>query len=224
MQSGKKIPKWMPRARVGIYVGKSLRHARSVSLVLNPRTGLVSPQYHCKYDDTFETVRGLREDTHGTWKEKCGFSKASTTTKQSTTTTTTTTRAKVPVELEDVQVPEVLNEVLDGTNEYQEEVLPPDIDVPEQAHEEHEGAPVLPPHEGANVPEPIVHGTRRSTRAWRPTQRYLEGKEQEAVSLPAAARIAEYDEECKTFIDDVHPFSVLASTDGDTMYWDQAIK
>jgi hypothetical protein len=162
MQSGKKIPKWMPRARVGIYVGKSLRHARSVSLVLNPRTGLASPQYHCKYDDTFETVRGLREDSHGTWKENCGFSKASTTTKR---TTTTTTSAKVPVELEDVQVPEVLNEVLDGTNEYQEDLLPPDIDVPEQTHEEHEGAPVLHPHEGANVPEPIVHGTRRSTRA-----------------------------------------------------------
>jgi hypothetical protein len=60
IQSGKKIPKWMPRARVGIYVGKWLRHARSVSLVLNPRTGLVSPQYHCKYHDTFETVRGKK--------------------------------------------------------------------------------------------------------------------------------------------------------------------
>jgi hypothetical protein len=69
-----------------------------------------------------------------------------------------------------------------------------------------------------------VHGTRRSTRAWRPTQRYLQGKEQEAISLSAAASIAEYDEECKTFIDDVHRFSVLASKDGDTMYWDQAIK
>jgi hypothetical protein len=30
MQSGKKIPKWMPRARVGIYLGKSPRHARNV--------------------------------------------------------------------------------------------------------------------------------------------------------------------------------------------------
>jgi hypothetical protein len=59
MQSDKKIPKWMPRARVVIYVGKSLRHARSVSLVLNTRTVLVSPQFHCKYDDTFETIRGL---------------------------------------------------------------------------------------------------------------------------------------------------------------------
>jgi hypothetical protein len=91
-------------------------------------------------------------------------------------------------------------------------------------NEEHEGVSVLHPHEGANVQEPIVHGTHRFTRAWRPTQRYLEGREQEAISLPASARIAEYDQEYKSMIDDVHPFSVLASTDGDTMYWDQAVK
>jgi hypothetical protein len=58
LQAGKKIPKWMPRARVVIYLGKSPRHARNVALVLNPRTGLVSPQFHVRFDDTFETVKG----------------------------------------------------------------------------------------------------------------------------------------------------------------------
>jgi hypothetical protein len=51
LQAGKKIPKWMPRARVGIYLGKSPRHARNVALVLNPRMGLVSPQFHVRFDD-----------------------------------------------------------------------------------------------------------------------------------------------------------------------------
>ena len=51
------IPKWSPRARLGINLGFSPRHARSVSLVLNPQNGLASPQYHVKHDDFFETVK-----------------------------------------------------------------------------------------------------------------------------------------------------------------------
>ena len=44
LQSGlSMIPKWEPRARMGIYVGRSPAHASSVGLILNPRTGHVSP-------------------------------------------------------------------------------------------------------------------------------------------------------------------------------------
>ena len=50
MQDNKKGPKWSERARVGIYLGNSPRHARSVGLILNLTTGLVSPQYHVSYD------------------------------------------------------------------------------------------------------------------------------------------------------------------------------
>jgi hypothetical protein len=42
--------------------------------VLNPNTGMVSPQYHLKYDDTFETIRGIREPEHRIWRQKCYFS------------------------------------------------------------------------------------------------------------------------------------------------------
>ncbi|KAL7463024.1 hypothetical protein ACHAXS_005996 [Conticribra weissflogii] len=52
-------PKWEPRARLGIYVGRSPNHAGSVALVLNPKTGLVSPQYHVVFDDDFTTVPHL---------------------------------------------------------------------------------------------------------------------------------------------------------------------
>ena len=38
------------------------RHARSVALVLNPRTGHVSPQFHLKFDDFFETVQDKPTD------------------------------------------------------------------------------------------------------------------------------------------------------------------
>ncbi len=47
LQSGIAGPlKWEPRSRLGIYVGHSPSHAGSVALVLNPRTGHVSPQFH----------------------------------------------------------------------------------------------------------------------------------------------------------------------------------
>ncbi|KAL7464723.1 hypothetical protein ACHAXS_005078 [Conticribra weissflogii] len=49
------IPKWEPRARLGIYVGRSQHHAGNVALVLNPKTGLVSPQFHVVFDDDFTT-------------------------------------------------------------------------------------------------------------------------------------------------------------------------
>ena len=53
-------PKWDARSRLGIYVGHSPLHAGSVALVLNPKTGLVSPQYHVVFDDDFSTVPSLR--------------------------------------------------------------------------------------------------------------------------------------------------------------------
>jgi hypothetical protein len=70
LQERRKINKWMPRARIGIYLGKSPRHARSISLILNHRTGMVSPQYHIKFDDTFETIKGSSDPEHGTWKAR----------------------------------------------------------------------------------------------------------------------------------------------------------
>ncbi len=53
---GGKIPKWEPRARMGIYIGRSPSHAANVSLILNPRTGHISPQFHVIYNDDFMTV------------------------------------------------------------------------------------------------------------------------------------------------------------------------
>ena len=71
LQGGKKINKWIERARVGINLGPSPKHASSVSLVLNPTTGLVSPQFHVKHDDFFETIsdRSNRQHEDGLWKE-----------------------------------------------------------------------------------------------------------------------------------------------------------
>ena len=54
--SGLGTPKWEPRSRCGIYLGHSPHHAGNVALVLNLRTGHVSPQFHVVFDDEFSTV------------------------------------------------------------------------------------------------------------------------------------------------------------------------
>ena len=61
--NSKAIPKWDPRARLGVFLGHSPVHANSVALVLNPATGHVSPQYHVVFDDNFTTVLHLRAGT-----------------------------------------------------------------------------------------------------------------------------------------------------------------
>jgi hypothetical protein len=59
LQDGHKIPKWEPRARLGMFVGFSPLHSSLVPLVLNILTGKISPQYHVVFDDKFETVPSL---------------------------------------------------------------------------------------------------------------------------------------------------------------------
>ena len=62
LQSNPKgVPKWGPLSRLGIYVGHSPAHAGSVALVLNPKSGLVSSQFHVVYDDQFSTVLYMRD-------------------------------------------------------------------------------------------------------------------------------------------------------------------
>jgi hypothetical protein len=64
LQDHKKIRKWSDRTRVGINLGYSSRYAHNVSLVLNLQTGLVSPQYHCQYDDFLRPLQVHRQDQY----------------------------------------------------------------------------------------------------------------------------------------------------------------
>ena len=69
-------PKWEPRACLGIYLGHSPSHAGRVALVMNPKSGLVSPQFHLVFDNIFETVPHLRADTvPDSWEDLVASSK-----------------------------------------------------------------------------------------------------------------------------------------------------
>ena len=50
----KYIPKWTPQSRKSVYLGISPQHAGSVALVLNPKTGNISPQFHIIVDDDLQ--------------------------------------------------------------------------------------------------------------------------------------------------------------------------
>ena len=56
LQQGQKLPKWQPRSRRGVFLGFSRVHSSDAPLVLNLKTGYISPQYHIVFDDTFSSV------------------------------------------------------------------------------------------------------------------------------------------------------------------------
>ena len=62
LQDGKKIPKWNRRSRLGQYLGFSDEHSSLVANVRHLATGYVSPQYHCVFDDLFETVYAAKAE------------------------------------------------------------------------------------------------------------------------------------------------------------------
>jgi hypothetical protein len=62
LQDGHKIPKWAPRARLGIFLGFSKLHSSQVPIVMNVNTGKISPPFHVIFDDKFETVVSIASD------------------------------------------------------------------------------------------------------------------------------------------------------------------
>ncbi len=78
LQSNRPFHKWnINRTRVGIYLGRLPQHSRSIALVLDIKTGLVSPLFHIKMDSWFDTVKQLYKNgkPHGQsiWQIKAGF-------------------------------------------------------------------------------------------------------------------------------------------------------
>ena len=69
LQDGNKIPRFNPRARLGIYMGISPLHASSVGVILNPTTNWLSPQFHCIYDDFFQTVSYTEQNPPPNWEQ-----------------------------------------------------------------------------------------------------------------------------------------------------------
>jgi hypothetical protein len=71
LQEGKKLPRWEPRSRRGVFVGLSTIHASRVPLLLNLANGSITPQCHVVFDDRFSTVEsiGLDESPPAYWED-----------------------------------------------------------------------------------------------------------------------------------------------------------
>jgi hypothetical protein len=80
LASGSQLPRWSPRARLGLNLGPSPMHARNVYLILNLVTRCVSPQYHCCFIDFFEMTRHGAPDDSGTicWQQLAYLDRAKT--------------------------------------------------------------------------------------------------------------------------------------------------
>ena len=63
LKATRRIPKWNMKARMGLYLRPSRRHTISVSIVINPETAIVPPQFHVQQDNFFEMVRSAEINT-----------------------------------------------------------------------------------------------------------------------------------------------------------------
>jgi hypothetical protein len=57
IQEGTSPPKWTKRTTQKVYVGHLHHYSKSVPMVWDPKTKLVSPQFHVMFDDNFDTVQ-----------------------------------------------------------------------------------------------------------------------------------------------------------------------
>ena len=71
LQQNNPYNKWRERAKVGIYLGPSAQHSRNVALVLDRKTGLVSPQFHVTFAPSFAVAKEDKFDSE--WQIKAGF-------------------------------------------------------------------------------------------------------------------------------------------------------
>jgi hypothetical protein len=213
--------KWKPRAHIGIYLGPSPKHARSVHLILNPLTGLVSPQFHVKFDDLFQTVPQMQIIIK--WKEKCHF------------TPTTVSRIDVQEQNND--------HILEQPNQHAGHTTPEPEDYQHEDPHMDEGQncnPSVTNHDGNESPA-ILTTTQYSRygRQLRPTLKSRESQElREAglvsypttIDIPANPPIddpgSHIYSEANLHQDLEHPMLYLckASNDPDTLYMHEALK
>jgi hypothetical protein len=123
LASGKLLPRWSPRARLGLNLGPSPTHARNVYLVLNLMTGCAFSQYHCWFDDFVETTHHNGPDVFNTicWQQLAGLScMAQILSDLARPTQSSMLSQTIPLEyrpndLDDFSVPQVdFNVVIDG--------------------------------------------------------------------------------------------------------------
>ena len=248
LASGGSIPKWSPRCRLGLNLGPSPNHARNVYLVLSLTTGLVSPQFHVKFDDLFETTRLQPEDTltgsAPTWKSLAGFVKVQrmpellpnfhheSEASPSEGVSASKEDHPEPAEAEMPPEEEVVGETQGGHFGGEE---PPPLRQPRHsANHRHQAARREETSSSADAPvdPPVTTSSRGRIR--RPTQRLMESTQQRDIHgkkgyyVSSSAQVLTPDQAHDQHLDLQermrHPIAFHAEMMGDTMYYHQAMK
>ncbi len=222
LQGGNHIKHWQPRARLGIYLGPSPRHARTVSLVLNPHTGTVSPQFHVQHDEFFETVKELKGEPKSPWITLAGFKKATPIPRSTPSGIPRNSPSGIPTRPSITREPSVME-------------MEPDLPPHQVLHQEVEPQPeeTREPRTEPSEEEPQQPSYSRSGRRRIPSTRLLESEQ--GGTFDYSAFKASYDDEEEYYYslhqDDyaiqdqmLNPIAFKASGDPDTMYYHQAIR
>ena len=169
LQAQKNLSKWQSRARLGVYLGPSPNHSCSMSLVLNPRTGHMSRQFHVKHDEFFETVNGHHHNYDApaaTWKELSGLM-------------ATQYKKAVPSTIKPLREPvDSPESAVDHANQEDPDMIP--SEPPENEHLIKE-MPAATAHQEESASPSESHPEQCQTRSGRVvcnTERYSEGLEQ----------------------------------------------
>ena len=237
LQSGQGAPKWKERARLGVHLGPSPNHARSVALVLNPRTGHVSPQFHIKFDDFFETVQTKWTDLDApdpAWKYLSGFATKKGTAKADDKGGLDGLLA--PRRGATAVTPQPQASAQRDQTEGPQQDLPLLVDI---VPDDHEQPAVTQPAATAATPvlqqEPLLTTERqtRSGRVIKNTTRYDQSIALRDQGLVAWELLVDQDEQenrptaaaqfaMQRALED--PIAFAATSNPDILYWDQAMK
>ena len=242
LQVNQAIQKWQARSRLGIYLGPSPNHSRSISLILNPRTEHTSPQYHVKHDDFFETVHPSKttnfDAPNPEWKYLARLLH------RKRPVTRTDKEKKQPIQQNTpVQVPEgartetvhhPLSEPQTQSEHRQhieEQANPRVLDPTQQQTQVQEppSVPVVSPE----LPEGTPPTSTRSGRAIRPTARYQQSLAQREQGIVAWEILVDQDEQetiptakqqYELQMQLAEPLVYAASSDPDILYLHEAMK
>ena len=234
LASGKSIPKWHTRARLGVYLGRSPNHAQSVALVLNLATGLVSPQFHLKFDDLFETVKD--HDTYpNRWKVATRFRQEGRKERKGKAKEHPHVSGQAPV-MQRIRDPDTIGDD-------QGLIAQPNDDIAGEDHEPTSPAiATAEAHAEDQQPSNETTSVRKWSKRHKPTRRLIESQEQEstryAAYLSKTQEVSDTGSSANDYDRDVYhgveeyeiqrqmsdPIAFAASSDPDIMYLHEAMK
>ena len=227
LQQGKKIDKWANRSRVGMYLGPSPNHARTVHLILSIRTGLVSPQFHVTFDDYFESIKWVDFMPRSEWQIKARIvrehpSNTPDLDKETMTRMINRDPRITPSSTIDPGDESAINQgdqydnqgdQGDPSNQHEEETRPQEVDTNETGIVEETDQRNNLENREENQPE--EYRTRSGRRVVR-TQKWIESKEQENRRRMAMS--------CTTVDNRDKEHLTMSTIIGDVMYLHQALK